>query len=64
LAGTSKRSCSEEYRRGPPPPFIVAAGETRGRATPCGVGEWRERRPECWWRGQREAEEPLLVDHE
>jgi hypothetical protein len=30
LEGTSKRSCSEEYRRRPPPPFIVDAGEMGG----------------------------------
>jgi hypothetical protein len=61
LEGTSKRSCSEEYRRRPPPPFIVDAGEMGGGdAVWRGVRGRRPRPEEDWWRGQREAEERLL----
>jgi hypothetical protein len=61
LDGTSKRSCSEEYRRRPPPPFIVDAGEMGGGdAVWRGVRGRRLRPEEDWWRGQREAEERLL----
>jgi hypothetical protein len=57
LAGTSKRSCSEEYRCRRLPPFIVDAGEW-------GEPRRRVKREEGrgdWWRGQREAEERPLV---